>query len=219
MPITNILIVDDHPLFSMGLASLIESRPMYHVVGSAKNCSEAMEIIRENKPHLVVLDLDLGDENGMDLIPAIKAADAGIAILVLSMHDERYYSERILSMGAQGYIMKDEAPNKVLDAIKIVLTGKMYLSEVEHTRIVEALNTENLTHNRDKFACVHKLSNRQLQIFTLIGKGFGTIEIANKLNLSTKTVDTHKENIKFKLHCNTSYELRQLAVEWASVTR
>ncbi|MDR0375943.1 MAG: response regulator transcription factor [Treponema sp.] len=219
MPITNILIVDDHPLFSMGLASLIGSRPLYHVVGVAKNSFEAMEILRSEKPHLVALDLDLGDENGMDMIPAIKAFDAGIAILVLSMHDERYYSERILSMGAQGYIMKDEAADKVLDAIKTVIAGKVYLSESERKRIAEALNTGNIKGNQDKLACVQKLSNRQIQIFTFIGKGLGTIEIANKLNLSTKTIDTHKENIKLKLHCSSSYELRQLAVEWAISAR
>ncbi|MDR0556509.1 MAG: response regulator transcription factor [Treponema sp.] len=219
MPVTNILIVDDHPLFSMGLASLIGSRPVYHVVGVAKNSAEALKILRSEKPHLVALDLDLGDENGMDLIPAIKAFGADIAILVLSMHDERYFSERVLSMGAQGYIMKDEVADKVLDAIKMVIAGKVYLSDSERKRIAEALNTGNIKDNQDKFASVQKLSNRQAQILTLIGKGLGTIEIANKLNLSTKTIDTHKENIKLKLHCASSYELRQLAVEWAILAR
>lgn len=219
MPVTKILIVDDHPLFSMGLAALIGSRPVYCVVGVAKNSSEALEILRSKKPHLVALDLDLGDENGMDLIPAIKAFDADIAILALSMHDERYYSERVLGLGAQGYIMKDEAADKVLDAIKTVVAGKVYLSDSERKRIAEAINTGNIQDNQDKFACVQKLSNRQIQIFTLIGKGFGAIEIANKLNLSVKTVDTHKENIKLRLHCASSYELRQLAVEWAILAR
>jgi DNA-binding NarL/FixJ family response regulator len=215
MPVTKILIVDDHPLFSMGLASLIGSRPIYSVVGSAQNSADAMTVLRAEKPHLVVLDLDLGDESGMDLIPEIKAFDPSIAVLVLSMHDERYYSERILGMGAQGYIMKDEAASKVLDAIKTVMSGKVYLSDPERRRITEAINSDVVKDNQDKFASVEKLSNRQLQIFTLIGKGMGTIEMANKLDLSTKTIDTHKENLKLKLHCASSYELRQFAVEWA----
>ncbi len=214
MPVTKILIVDDHPLFSIGLASLIASRPTYHIVGSAKNSDETLALMRSEKPHLVILDLDLGDENGIDIIPEIKAIDASVVILVLSMHEERYYSERVLKLGAQGFIMKDKAAVNVFDAIKTVMAGKVYLSEDERKRITEAINSENIRDNFDKFADMDKLSNRQLQIFTLIGEGLGTIEMADKLNLSKKTIDTHKENIKTRLHCASSQELRQLAVAW-----
>jgi DNA-binding NarL/FixJ family response regulator len=216
MPVTKVLIVEDHPLFSKGLASLIMSRPLYHVIGEAASGEAAMEIIQTEKPDLVIMDLNLGDENGMEFIPKIKAYDPKIIILVLSMHDERYYSERVLRLGARGYIMKDEAGNKVLDAMKTVLSGKVYLSDAERERLFDAMTGENIREGNDWAVSVRKLSNRQLEIFSLIGKGLGTVEIAAKLNLSTKTIDTHKEHIKIKLHCNTSQELRQLAIEWAS---
>jgi two-component system, NarL family, response regulator NreC len=211
-----VLIVEDHPLFSKGLASLIGSREEYSVVGEAATLSEAMSIAEREKPALAIVDINLGDESGMELIPRLKIWNPNIVILVLSMYDERYYSERILRLGARGYIMKDEAGSKVLDAIETVMSGKVYLSGAEKERIFEAMTGENLRDSKDWALSVRKLSDRELQIFSLMGKGLGTIEIANKFNLSTKTIDTHKEHIKLKFHCNTSQELRQLAVEWAS---
>jgi len=211
-----VLIVEDHPLFSKGLVSLIESKNGYKVVGEAPNLSEARIIAERENPDLAIVDINLGNENGMELIPWLKTNDPGIVILVLSMYDERYYSERILRLGARGYIMKDEAGNKVLDAIKTVMSGKVYLSDAERERIFEAMTGENFREGKDWAMSVQKLSDRELQIFSLIGKGLGTIEIASKLDLSTKTIDTHKEHIKLKLHCNSSQELRQLAIEWTS---
>ncbi|MDR3284397.1 MAG: response regulator transcription factor [Treponema sp.] len=213
-----IVIVDDHPLFSKGLASLIASHPGYEIAGEAKNSAEALKLFRERQPNLAIVDLNLGDENGMDLITGIRDRYPDMVILVLSMHDERYYSERVLRLGASGYIMKNEAGTKVLDAIKTVMSGKIYLSEAEQERLSEALAGEPGKNDKDRYASVQKLSDRQLEIFTLIGKGLGTVEIATKLDLSTKTIDTHKEHIKLKLHCNTSQELRQLAIEWAAYT-
>jgi DNA-binding NarL/FixJ family response regulator len=216
MTIMKVLIVDDHPLFSKGLASLITSQGGYTVVGEAKNAAEAMAIVRQERPDLAIVDLNLGDENGLDLIAEMKAKEPELVILVLSMHDERYYSERVLSLGASGYIMKDEAGNKVLGAIKTVMSGKVYLSDVERERLFNAMADDAGGKDKDWFASVRKLSDRQLQIFSLIGKGLGTVEIAAKLDLSTKTIDTHKEHLKVKLHCNTTQELRQLAIEWSS---
>jgi len=211
-----VLIVEDHPLFSKGLASLIGSRKEYTVIGEAATLSEAIIIAEREKPSLAIVDLNLGDESGMDLIPRLKLWNPNIIILVLSMYDERYYSERILRLGARGYIMKDEAGSKILDAIETVMSGKVYLSCAEKDRIFEAMTGEDQKETKNWALPVRKLSDRELQIFSLLGKGLGTIEIANKLNLSTKTIDTHKEHIKLKLHCNTSQELRQLAVEWAT---
>ena len=216
MPVTKVLIVDDHPLFSMGLASLIATYPMYAVVGSAKNTAEALRMAVQENPSLVILDLNLGDENGMDLIPLLKDLISNVAILVLSMNDERYYSERIIGLGAHGYIMKDEAGDKIFEAIKTVMSGKIYLGEAERERLALAIGSDGIKDNKDRLASIQKLSNRQIQIFSLIGNGFGTIEISNKLDRSTKTVDTHKEHIKLKLNCASSQELRQLAIEWAS---
>lgn len=209
-----VLIVDDHPLFSKGLSALIESQSEYKVIAEANNCFDAKNIINNYSINLAIVDLNLGDENGLDLIKDIRILSPKTIILVLSMHDERYYAERVLHAGANGYVMKEEAGNKVIDAIKTVMSGKIYLSESETQRL-ENCKIEQCDNN-DSFASVQKLSDRQLQIFTLLGKGLGTVEIASKLNLSSKTVDTHKENIKLKLHCSSSQELRQLAIEWCA---
>jgi DNA-binding NarL/FixJ family response regulator len=217
MPSITIMIVDDHPLFSKGLMSLIASQPQYSVIGEAKNSAGALDLLREKKPDLAIVDLKLGDEDGMELIKDMKALNPEVVVLVLSMHDERYYAERVLRVGARGYIMKDEAGNKVLDAIKMVMSGKVYLSNSERERLFEFMTGRNvLKEGTDWFATVRRLSDRQFQIFTLIGKGLGTVEISARLNLSTKTIDTHKEHIKLKLHCNSSQELRQLAIEWSN---
>jgi len=211
-----ILVVDDQPLFIRGLAALIESKPEYKLVAEASNTTDAMAIARKEKPNLAIIEINLRDESGMDLIPRLKAQNPDTAILVLSMHDERYYSERVLCLGARGYIMKTEPAGKVLDAIKTITSGKVYLSDTERERIFEAMTGESQRGGKEWSISVRKLSDRELQIFSCIGKGLGTIEIANKFNLSTKTIDTHKEHIKLKLHCNSTQELRRLAIEWAN---
>lgn len=214
MPVTKVMIIEDHPIFSKGLAQLINVQKIYEVVGEARNHKEAMDILADQKPELAIVDLNLGDEDGLDVIKDMHAISPKLAILVLSMHDERYYAERAIKAGARGYIMKEEAGNKVIDAIHTVLSGKIWLSDAEKERQLE--NEMNKNKKSSAEDGVSSLSDRQLQIFTLIGKGLGTVEIAAKLNLSTKTIDTHKEHIKLKLHCNTSQELRQLAIEWTS---
>ena len=211
-----ILIVEDHPLFSRGLVSLIESKQGYRVVGEATSLFEAMKIAEQKKPNLAIVDINLGSESGMDVILRLKARNPDIAILALSMYDERYYSERVLRLGARGYIMKDKSANKVMEAIHTVMSGKVYLSDTERERIFDAMTGESQRGAKDWAVSIRKLSDRELQIFSCIGKGLGTIEIANKFNLSTKTIDTHKEHIKLKLHCASSQELRRMAIEWAS---
>jgi DNA-binding NarL/FixJ family response regulator len=211
-----ILIVEKHPLFSKGLVSLITATPGFSVAGEASNIADALKIAEKEKPHLVTVEINLGDENGMDLIPQLKAINPEIVILMLSMYDERYYTERILRLGARGYIMKTESCDNVMQAIKTVMAGKVYLSENERDRVFQAMTGESSRGVRDWATSLRKLSDRELQVFSLIGKGFGTIEIASRFNLSTKTIDTHKEHIKLKLHCNTSLELRQLAIEWSN---
>ena len=211
-----VLIVEDHPLFSKGLASLIGNMPGYCVAGEAANLTNAMQIAESEKPELAIVDIDLGEESGMDLIPRLKTQNPGIVILVLSMYEERFYSERILRLGAHGYIMKDEAANRVMDAVKTVMSGNVYLSDTEMERIHGVMAGENINGINDWASAIKKLSDREFQIFSCIGKGLGTIEIASKFNLSPKTIDTHKEHLKLKLHCNSSQELRQLAIEWVN---
>ncbi len=210
---TTVILIEDHPLFSKGLLQLIESEKGFVVVGEARNGEEALAVIREKKPQFAIVDLNLGDEDGLEIIKIIKQDNPSIFVLVLSMFDERYYAERALKAGAQGYIMKEEAPHKVIDAIKTILSGKIWLSENEREHLYEYISGTSVKETDKWCASINTLSNRQLQIFNMIGKGLGTIEIANKLSLSTKTIDAHKEHIKQKLHCNSSQELRQLAVE------
>jgi DNA-binding NarL/FixJ family response regulator len=213
-----VMVIDEYPLFCMGIAYFIKLIPGYSVIGEANTIADALKIAEKEKPHLIIMEIHLGNENGMELIPQLKSKYPEIIILVMSMHDERYYSERILRLGAQGYIMKNAPVSNLKDAIHTVMAGKVYLSENERERIFETIIGDNSRGNKDWAHSMRKLSNRELQVFSLIGKGYGTIEIASKFNLSTKTVDTHKEHIKIKLHCNTSQELRQLAIEWANYT-
>jgi len=216
--IIKVMIVEDHPLFSKGLASLITGtgRSGYLVAGEASNLSDAIKIAQQEKPALAIVNIGLGKENGMDLIPRLKSLDPDMVILVLSAHDERYYSERVLRLGARGYIMKTEPPAKVLEAIKTVIAGKVYLSDGERERLLEAVTGESLRGVKDGAASIRKLSDREFQVFSCVGKGMGTAEIAKKFNLSAKTIDTHKEHIKLKLHCESSQDLRRLAIEWVN---
>uniref|UniRef100_A0A7C3HZP2 Response regulator transcription factor n=1 Tax=Gracilinema caldarium TaxID=215591 RepID=A0A7C3HZP2_9SPIR len=217
MPVAKVLLVEDHPVFSKGLVFLIESQSLFKVIGEARDCKEAKQILQEQHPDIIILDLNLKGENGLDLIKDLKTKNTQIPILVLSMYEERYYAERVIKAGARGYIMKAEAGEKILEAIRAVLAGKVWLSEAEKERLSEYdVKTASLTALQSDSLPLSKLSDREFEIFTLIGKGLGTIEIANRLNISTKTIDTHKEHIKEKLHCGSSQELRQLAVEWQS---
>ena len=184
----------------------------------AKDRKEALGMLEKVKPNLAIVDLNLGQEDGLELIKDISVINPSTKVLVLSMHDERFYAERALKAGARGYIMKQEAESQVINAIQTVMEGKIYLSERELERIKD-LSKNDKSAKREKkepYDTISLLSDRQLQIFTLIGKGLGTVDIASKLNLSIKTIDTHKENIKVKLHCSSSAELRQMAIEWAS---
>ncbi|MCR5765052.1 MAG: response regulator transcription factor [Treponema sp.] len=211
-----VIIIDDHPLFSRGLSQLIETQKIYKVIGMAKNRLEAVSMVDELKPNLAIVDLNLGQEDGLELIKDILVIQPKTKVLVLSMHDERFYAERALKAGAKGYIMKAEAENQVINAIQTVMNNEIYLSENEKKRIKELSKNDKSKDSEEPFDLISLLSDRQLQIFTLIGKGLGTVDIANKLNLSIKTIDTHKENIKIKLHCGSSAELRQMAIEWTS---
>ena len=210
----NVIIIDDHPLFSRGLSQLIETQKDYKVIGMAKDRNEALSLLDTTTPDLAIVDLNLGQEDGLELIKDIIIIHPQTKILVLSMHDERFYAERAIKAGAKGYIMKEEAESQVINAIKTVNNGEIYLSENEKNRIKEL--SQGKTDSGELSDLISALSDRQLQIFTLVGKGLGTVEIAKKLNLSIKTIDTHKENIKGKLHCASSAELRQMAIEWTN---
>lgn len=214
---TKIAIVEDHPIFSKGLIQLINSHNGYTVVGEAACSCSAVALVENTNPDIVIVDLNLGYEDGLELIKIFRSLFQNLLILVLSMHDERIYSERVLRAGARGYIMKEEVSSKVIEAIETVMSGKVWLSDSEHERLFYSMNCVEDTSEEIKLREVlKKLSDRQLQIFIMLGKGFGSLEIATRLGLSTKTVGTHKEQIKSKMGCLSVPELIQLAIKYSN---
>jgi len=213
---TRVLLIDNQPIFCEGLISCLDKCNKFIVVGVTDEAEKALKIAEKEKPGLVIMEIFPGKENGLELISRLKSLIADITILVISNNEERFYSERVLRLGARGYLMKTASCESVMEAISTVLNGKVYLSDSERERIFLALTEESTRGIKDWPISIQKLSNRELEVFSLIGKGYSTIEIASRLKLSTKTIDTHKEHIKLKLHCATSHELRQQAIEWSN---
>lgn len=206
---TKILIVDDHPLVRTGFAQLIGDCPDLEVCGEAANMAEALRQIDRVRPDLAIIDLSLAGGSGLDLIEHIKSRDQGILMLVASMHDEMLYAERVLAAGARGYINKGEAQDSIIRAIRQVLSGKVYLSEAMTERMLSGM-VDTRADKRD----IERLSNRELQVFELIGNGAPSSQIASQLNLSIKTIETHQANIKRKLKLKSAHELNQHAIRW-----
>lgn len=204
-----ILIVDDHPLVRAGFAQLIGDCADLEVCAEAADMAEALHQVDLASPDLVIIDLSLAGGSGLDLIEHIKSRDADILMLVASMHDETLYAERVLAAGARGYINKQEAQDSIIRAIRQVLSGKVYLSEAMTERMLAGMVDSN-TGKRD----IERLSNRELQVFELIGQGVPSSQIASQLNLSIKTIETHQANIKRKLRLNSAHELNQHAIRW-----
>lgn len=207
-----ILIVDDHPMMRAGLASCIEAEPDMTVCGGAANMTEAMRLIANEAPDLVTIDLSLAGGSGLDLIERIKAHNADMLMLVISMHDESLYAERVLAAGSRGYVNKQADPTRMIEAIRTVLEGKIYLSETMTERMLHSfVNNEG---GKKSLSPAVKLTNRELTIFELIGEGKPTSKIASHLNLSIKTIESHQANIKKKLGLNTAHELNRRAMLW-----
>ena len=204
-----ILIVDDHPLVRAGFAQLIGDCPDLEVCGEAGDMAEALRQIDGNPPELAIIDLSLAGGSGLDLIEHIKSRDPGILMLVASMHDETLYAERVLAAGARGYINKQEAQDSIIRAIRQVLSGKVYLSEAMTERLLIGM-VDARVDKRD----LALLSNRELQVFELIGQGVASSQIASQLNLSIKTIETHQASIKKKLGLSSAHELNQRAIRW-----
>ena len=206
---TKILIVDDHPLVRTGFAQLIGDCPDLEVCGEAGDMAEALRQIDGTHPDLAIIDLSLAGGSGLDLIEHIKSRDKNILMLVASMHDETLYAERVLAAGARGYINKQEAQDSIIRAIRQVLSGKVYLSQKMTDRLLSGMvDTNNETRDIDS------LSNRELQVFELIGEGVPASQIAEQLNLSVKTIETHQAHIKKKLGLDSAHELNQRAIRW-----
>ena len=206
---TRILIVDDHPLVRTGFAQLIGDCPDLEVCGEAGDMAEALRQIEAEQPDLAIIDLSLAGGSGLDLIEHIRARDKDILMLVASMHDETLYAERVLAAGARGYINKQEAQERIIQAIRQVLAGKVYLSQQMTDRLLSGM----VDAGTDRRA-IDSLSNRELQVFELIGRGVSPSRIAEQLNLSTKTIETHQAKIKRKLGLASAHELTQRAIRW-----
>ena len=207
-----VLVVDDHPIIRQGLALLIDREPDLLVCGHADDAHTATEAIATLWPDLVILDISLGGQDGLELLKQIRARDAGLPILVLSMHDESIYAERVLRAGANGYIMKQEATDLVLTAIRRILDGEVYMPERVASRMLRQYARGAAVGAASPLA---SLSDRELEVFRLIGGGSSTREIAEGLHLSVKTVESYQAHIKEKLALRNARELQHHAIEWA----
>jgi len=209
-----LLIVDDHPMTRDGLKHLIDREPDLEVAWEAENAAQALETVVKVRPDLALVDITLPDKNGIDLIKDFKAVCPELPVLVISMHDESLYAERALRAGARGYITKQEGGAKLMQAIRQVLSGQIYVDGKTAARIVEIFSGQRSTaQDRSPVAL---LSDREFEIFQLIGEGLASKEIGGRMNISAKTVEAHRLNIKSKLSLNTAAELIAFAARWTA---
>lgn len=206
-----VLLVDDHPFMRAGLGQLIGSQPDLVVGGEAGNPAEALQALARQRPDLILTDLTMPGRSGLEFIKDLRAAHPDIPILVVSMHDEAVYAERVLRAGARGYIMKEAGGENLLGAIRQVLRGEVYVSHKMSARILEDLSGRR---PRGSTSPIERLTDREFEVFQLIGQGKGTREIAAELHLSPKTVDVHRSHVKEKLGLRDATALIRHAVRW-----
>jgi DNA-binding NarL/FixJ family response regulator len=209
-----IFVVDDHPIFRAGITQLINHQPGLITCGEAETMQDALSAIEDYKPDLVITDVSLKGNNGLELIKSLRFQYPDLPTLVVSMHEESLYAERALRAGARGYVMKQEASEKVIAAIEAVLGGALYLSDTMNAALIRKFVKGPAP--AANASPVSKLSDRELEILHLIGRGIGTRQIAEELHLSMKTVESHRANIKEKLGIKAAPELVRFAVEWTS---
>jgi len=208
-----VVLVDDHPVLRKGLARLIDSKEGFVVCGEASTAIEAMALIRELKPHLAIVDIGLPGASGIELTKSIRAEFPDMPVLILSMHEDALYATRALRAGAIGYIVKQDAIDNIATALQETLNGRRYLSP----GIVEQLQNDGLGEEpRSSHDLIDQLTDRELEIFHLIGKGHDVREIADALAVSPKTVETHRTNIKEKLRLKNSRQVSRVALQWVT---
>ena len=207
-----ILIVDDHPIVRQGLVQMLGHEPDMEACGEAESAAEALKAIAAAAPDAAIVDLSLKDSSGLELLKDIRVRYPRLPVLVLSVYDESMYAERALRAGARGYMMKEEAAEKVVTAIRRILAGQIYLSEAMASRLLHVLVDGRPDAG---LSPAERLSDRELEVFQLIGQGFGNTEIARRLHLSPKTVETYRGHIKEKLNLSGATELLQHAIQWA----
>jgi DNA-binding NarL/FixJ family response regulator len=206
-----VLIVEDHPIFRMGMCELINQEQDMMVCGSAEDVREALDLVESESPDIVIVDLSLKTSSGMTLIKDLNKRYKHIPVLVLSMHEESLHADRCLLAGAKGYLMKHETKDSVIYAIRRILSGRKYISQRVMDIILDKMGKEPEERNASP---VQNLTDRELEIFQMIGKGFSSGQIAGQLNLSVKTIGAHREHIKQKLGIKTGGELVRRAVLW-----
>ncbi len=208
---TRVFIVDDHPIVRQGLTRLINQEPDLLVCGEAEDAPRALAAIQALQPDLALVDISLQGTSGIELVRCIKARFPRVSTLVVSMHNETFYAERALRAGAMGYVMKREPPEKVVEAIRTVRRGGVYLSD--RTAAVN-LNTNPQSSPGVRSSPVDRLTNREFEVFQLIGQGMGTRQVAQRLQLSVKTIESHCANIKDKLKLASGTQLMAEAIRW-----
>lgn len=210
-PQKKVFIVDDHPVFRDGLVSIVAQVPGVVVCGEAGDARTAFDAISQLKPDLVLMDINLPGKSGLELLQDVHAMRPDLPVLVISMHDEQLYAERVLRAGGRGYIMKQEGPDKMRDAITKVLDGQVYASERTAASILDALSRPRSIAST---STVGKLTDRELEVLRLTGQGKDNRAVAQELHISLKTVDTHRGHIKEKLGLKNGTELIHYAVRW-----
>jgi DNA-binding NarL/FixJ family response regulator len=212
---TRILVVDDHPFFRSGIAHWLNRQTTLTCCGEADSVATARQAVAALQPDCVLLDLRLGDGDGLDLLRELTQAYPAMRFIAVSQHDEDAYAHRALRVGARGYIMKSEATEKVLEAIETVMSGKVYITRSVSARLMQNLFPDPAT----TAPMLASLSDRELQVFQLIGVGYSTREIAERLKLSPKTVETYREHLKDKLQLRDSTGLTRAAIVWVETGR
>ncbi len=206
-----ILVVDDHPIVRQGLTLMVNREADLVVCGEAEDATGAVLVVASARPDILIVDISLNGPDGLDLLKNIRATHPTLPVLVLSMHDELIYAERALRAGANGYIMKQEATEKVLVAIRRILNGEIYVSDRVANKLLQHYITGTGTLRN---STISDLSDRELEVFRLIGEGHGTRQIAEELHLSIKTVESYQAHIKEKLSLRSARELMQHAIQW-----
>lgn len=206
-----IFVVDDHSVMRWGYIALINQEMDLEVCGEAGTALDALEKISSTKPDLAIVDISLDGMNGIELTKHLQALQPELPVLIVSMHDESLYGERALRAGARGYIMKKEARTRIVEAIRRVLNGSFYLSDEMSTKILLQYQGRRMD---EESSSIERLSDRELEVFELFGRGFSTREIAESLLISPKTVESHRNRIKTKLAVDSTSELLQRAVQW-----
>jgi DNA-binding NarL/FixJ family response regulator len=212
----SVLLIEDHPIVRFGLSVLISQHNDLNVVNAVENGEKALEYLKKNSVDIIIVDLSLPDMNGIDLIKYIRRMDIQTPILVLSVLEEEFYAERAFAAGALGYVMKQEVSETIIEAIRKVIANELYASDKIKNRLLKKAIGK---HEEKEDSYLSTLTDRELQVFELLGKGLETRQIADTLRLSIKTIETYREHIKLKLNIKNSTELIKQASQWELTRR